>query len=412
MSRRSVTRLAWALCAMVTCLAPVLFGIRLLGSDGRDNVFRVADDALFSLAMPVVTALVAALIVSRQPRNVVGWLLMVPVILYLVGDPIVAYIERLAPSHPAPTPPLVFAVWFSGWSWVLLIYPLLLITLLFPNGSPPTARWRWVVRAVIAWAAIFVALLTISQPLRAGTTPDLVLDNPIGLLSEDTAQPLFIAWIVGSAALIALCVASLLVRYRRAGYTEREQIKWLLYACAVFCVLNAGGWLGGLADTRSIAGDIWGMFFGLSVVAFPAAIGVAILRYRLYEIDIIIRRSLVYGVLTASLAGIYLGGVALLQYLSRALTDGGAQRPQWAIVVTTLAIAALFQPLRRRIQGFIDRRFYRRKYDAARTLQDFGVRLRDEVDLEVLGEDLLAVVHETVQPEHAGLWLRPPEARR
>ena len=409
MSRRSVTWLAWALCALVTSLAPVLFGIRLLGGYERDSVFKVADDALFSLAMPVVTAIVAALIVSRQPRNVVGWLLMVPVILYLVGDPIVAYVERVAPSNPAPTTPLVFAVWFSGWSWVLLIYPLLLITVLFPNGRPPTARWRWVVRAVVAWAAVFVTLLTISQPLRAGTTPELVLDNPIGLLSDAAAQPLFIAWIIGSAALIALCVASLIVRYRRAGYTEREQIKWLLYACAVFCVLNAGGWLGGLADTRSLAGDIWGMLFALSVVAFPAAIGVAILRYHLYDIDVIIRRTLVYGVLTASLALLYFGGVALLQYLSRALTDGGGQQPQWAIVVTTLAIAALFQPLRRRIQGFIDRRFYRSKYDAARTLQDFGVRLRDEVDLMVVSQDLLAVVHKTVQPEHVSLWLRPSE---
>jgi len=408
MSRRSDAWLAWALCGIVTSLAVGLFGIRLLGSDGQDNVFRIADDVLFSLAMPVVTAIVAALIVSRQSRNVVGWLLMVIVASNLVGLPIVTYIERLAPSLTAPTPLLVFAVWFSSWSWVLLIYPLLLIVLLFPNGRPPTARWRWVGMAAIAWAAIFVTLVTISQPLMAGTTPELVLDNPIGILGQETAQPLFNTWIAGSAVLIVLCVASLFVRYRRADYTEREQIKWLLYACAVFLAVDVGGWVGGLTDTRSIASDIWSVFFGLSVVAFPAAIGVAILRYHLYEIDLIIRRTLVYGLLTAMLALFYFGGVALLQSLSRSLTGGQAQQPQWAIVASTLAIAALFQPLRRRIQRFIGRRFYRRKYDAAKTLETFGARLRDEVDLAVLGDDLLAVVHETVQPEHAALWLRPP----
>ncbi len=410
MDSKRTARLAWALCGIVISLAVGLFGIQLLGSDGQDNVFRVADDALFSLAMPVVTAIVAALIVSRQPRNVVGWLLMVPVGLFLVGEPLVTYIERLAPSLTAPTPPIVFAVWFSGWSWVLLIYPLLLIMLLFPNGRPPTPRWRWVGMAAIVWAAIFVTLVTISQPLRAGTTPDLVLDNPIGLLGEDKTQPMFNIWIAGSAVLIVLCVASLFVRYRRAGDTEREQIKWLLYACAVFLALNIGGWLGGLTDTRSKASDIWGVFFGLSVVAFPAAIGVAILRYHLYEIDVLIRRTLVYSVLTAMLALLYFSGVALLQALSRSLTDGQEDQPQWAIVASTLAIAALFQPLRHHIQGIIDRRFYRKRYNTARTLEAFGARIRDEVELEELTEDLLAVVRETMQPEHVSFWLRTPDS--
>ena len=139
---------------------------------------------------------------------------------------------------------------------------------------------------------------------------------------------------------------------------------------------------------------------------------IAILKYRLYDIDLIIRRTLVYTLLTAMLAAVYFGGVTLLQFLSRSLTGGHAERPQWAVVASTLVIAALFQPLRRRIQGFIDRRFYRRKYDAVRTLQDFSSRLRDEVDLGVLSQDLIAVVQETMQPEHASLWLRTPEGRR
>jgi len=390
----------------------VLFAAGLLGDDGSKDVFQIVDDALFLLAMPVVSATVAALIVSRQPRNTIGWLLMVLVGSFLVGEPLTEYIERLAPSFPAPTLPLLVTVWFSGWSWLLLIFPLLQVMLLFPSGQPPTPRWRWVGVAVFTWAALFVLLATLAEPIRSNTTPEIKLDNPIGVLGQGAVDRLAGVWIAGLVVLVILCVAALFVRYRRANVTEREQIKWLLYACAVFLAVYVGGAVTGIGGGESIASRIWGVFFGLSLVTLPAAIGIAVLRYHLWDIEVIIRRTLVYGMLTAMLALLYFGGVALLQYLSRSLTGGQAEQPQWAIVASTLAIAALFQPLRRRIQGFIDHRFYRRKYDATKTLQDFSTRLRDEVELGVLSEDLLTVVHETVQPEHASLWLRSPEARR
>src|SRR5215213_8438350 len=157
---------------------------------------------------------------------------MVPVGLYVVGGPIASYIENLAPSSPEPTVPILLMVWISNWSWLLLIFPLLLILLLFPNGQPPTPRWRWVSVAAFVWAALFVLMSTLGQQL---TTPnDLAFDNPIGVLREDTVELLAGMWIVGLLTLVVVCAVALFIRYRRTNDTERKQIKWLLYACAVF----------------------------------------------------------------------------------------------------------------------------------------------------------------------------------
>ena len=402
--RRAASWLVWALCGLITCLVVITFGAGLLSQDGPNNVFRLVGDALISLATPVVFAVVAALILSRQPRNTIGWLLMVPVGAYLVGGPLENYIGHLAPESPAPTVPILLAVWFSNWGWLLLIFPLLNILLLFPSGRPPTPRWRWVSVASIVWATLFVLMATLSRRL---TTPDFALDNPIGVLGEDTVELLAGLWIVGLMVLVVACAVALFVRYRRANDTERRQIKWMLYACAVFLVVYLGGFVSGLGGTNSPGGYIWGVFFGLSLVTLPAAIGIAILRYRLYEIDVVINRTLVYGSLTATLVLVYLGGVVSLQYAFRALTGGESQL---AIVASTLAIAALFNPLRRRVQAFVDRRFYRRKYDARKTLEAFSSRLRNETDLDALNEELLSVVRETVQPAHVSLWLRPETA--
>ena len=405
-SSRTAAWLAWSLYGLVLCLSTIWSGVGLLSQDGSRSALYLVGEALISLVAPLVFAIVAALIVSRQPRNTIGWLLMVPVGLYVVGAPLATYIESLAPSSPAPTAPLLLIVWFNTWNWLLLIIPLLYIPLLFPSGRPPTPRWRWVGVAVIVWATLFVLLATLVQQINAGTTPNLVYDNPIGILSDDMAEPLVGLWIAGLVALVVVCAVALFVRYRRASDTEREQIKWLLYASAVFLVVYVGGFVSGLGGTASIGGYIWGVFFGLSVITLPAAIGIAILRYRLYDIDVVINRTLVYGSLTAMLAVVYLGGVATTQAVFRALT-GQVQQPQLAVVVSTLAIAALFNPLRRRIQSFIDRRFYRSKYDAAKTLEAFSTRLRDETDLDALSVDLVGVVRETMQPAHVSLWLRP-----
>ena len=300
---------------------------------------------------------------------------------------------------------------FVAAALVLLIFPLLFIPLLFPNGRPPTPRWRWVGAAAITWAALFVVLAALPRKINAGTTPNVVVDNPIGVLGKGAVERLVGAWIVGLLALALACAVALFVRYRRANETEREQIKWLLYACAVFLVVYIVGFPSALGGTSSVGGYIWGVFFGLSIMNIPAAIGIAILRYRLYDIDVVINRTLVYGSLTATLALVYFGGVTATQALFRNLT-GQEELPQLAVVASTFVIAALFNPLRRRIQGFIDRSFYRRKYDTAKTLEGFSMKLRDETDLDALGDDLVGVVRETMQPAHVSFWLRPDHDTR
>ena len=404
-SRRTAAWLGWSLYGLVIGLSMIWYGAGLLSQAGSINALHLASEALISLVAPVVFAIVAALILSRQPRNTIGWVLMVPVGLYVAGGPLETYVEHLAPSSPKPTAVLVLIVWFNNWAWLLLIFPLLHILLLFPNGRPPTPRWRWVSVAAIVWATLFVVIVTLAQQISAGTMPDLVFDNPIGVLREDTVNRLVGVWIAGLVALVVACAVSLFVRYRRASDAEREQIKWLLYACTVFLIVYIGGFVSGLGGEPSLGGHIWGVFFGLSVITLPAAIGIAILKYRLYDIDVLINRTLVYGSLTAMLVLVYLGGVVSLQYAFRALTG---QESQIAIVASTLAIAALFDPLRKRVQAFVDRRFYRRKYDARKTLETFSAKLRDETDLDALSEDLVGVVRGTIQPAHVSLWLRPP----
>jgi hypothetical protein len=299
---------------------------------------------------------------------------------------------------------LLLIAWFNNWNWLLLIISLLYIPLLFPNGRPPTPRWQWVGVAAIVWATLFVLIAALPQQINAGTTPNFVFDNPIGVFGKDTVERLVGVWIVGLVALVVACAAALFVRYRRANDTEREQVKWLLYACAVFLVVYVAGFVSGLGGTNSLGGYIWGVFFGLSVITLPAAIGIAILRYRLYEIDILINRTLVYGSLTATLVALYFGGIVLLQGVFVTLTG---ERSTLAVVASTLAIAALFNPLRRRVQALVGRRFYRRKYDAAKTLEAFSTKLRDETDLAALSDGLTSVVKETMQPAHVSLWLRP-----
>jgi hypothetical protein len=287
-------------------------------------------------------------------------------------------------------------LWLQDWFWMLFIGLIVFLLLLFPTGRLPSSRWRpfaWVSVGVILVAVI----LTASSPLPS---------NVSEVRSYFDEPPSPIQLLVLLLGLVA--AASVVVGRRNARGVERQQIKWLLYAAPIWFFGSA---LKIAVFYSELVEGAWGLWIGYVLVAVgglsgPIAIGVAILRYRLYEIDIVINRTLVYGSLTVSLALVYIGGVTATQTIFRTLT-GQAKQSQLAIVVSTLVIAALFNPLRRRIQGFIDRRFYRSRYDARKTLETFSAKLRDETNLDALRDDLVGVVRETMQPAHVTLWLRP-----
>ena len=295
--------------------------------------------------------------------------------------------------------------WFFSWPPVLALGFMLFLILLFPNGRLPGDRWRWFARLGALSTLVGVVWIALSPgPIGAG----LPIRNPLGMVGLPNAYAPVQTFMFG---LIAVAVVSLLVRRFRARGVERLQTRWFTFAIAV----GAGGvilkyviaepldlaWLGRVGYALDLIGT----------AGIPIAMGIAITRYRLYEIDLIINRTLVYGTLTATLALVYFVGVTATQAIFQTLT-GRERLPQLAVVASTLAIAALFNPLRRRIQAFIDRRFYRQKYDAARTLGDFNARLRNETNLGTIGDDLIGVVRETLRPEHVSLWLRPDTVSR
>jgi len=310
----------------------------------------------------------------------------------------------------AHTEPLLggkVTAWLSIWVWILMFGLIVFLLLLFPTGRLPSNRWRpftWLSAALTLMVAILMAISpsVVLDTLGPSGKGRISLPNPLGV---EGLPDLYLPVQTLVLALGLVGAASVVLGRRGARGVERQQIKWLLYAGAIFFVGNV------LKNTvfsplGEVSLGLWigYLLVGIGGVGGPIAIGVAILRYRLYEIDTLINRTLVYGALTAILAALYFGGIVVLQ---RAFVLFIGQQSTLAVVASTLVIAALFSPLRRRIQSFIDRRFYRSKYDARKTLEAFSSRLRDATDLEALNDDLVGVVMETMQPAHVSLWLRP-----
>src|ERR687893_549375 len=351
-----------------------------------------------------------ALFASRRPENPIGWICLAVGTFSMLGEVATVYgvYGLLARPGSVPFPAEVGSLGESLWAPALGLLGTYLI-LLFPDGRLPSRRWRpvaWLSGAVIVLASAGVALVPVPLPGLGG------IQNPFGLYGyPEVAYAMF-----NVLLLLPLCIlasaASLIVRFRRSGSEVREQIKWIAFAVSLLglgLLVEVVSALIVAPDTFGTGGaqPFWLKLFQeavtLSYAAIPVSIGLAVLKYRLYDIEVIINRTLVYGTLTATLALLYFGSVTALQYLFSLLTGQGNTL---AIVASTLAIAALFNPLRRRIQYFIDRRFYRRRYDAAMTLEAFGSRLRDQTDLEKLCEDLGEVVDETMQPAHVSVILR------
>jgi hypothetical protein len=359
--------------------------------------------AVFQLGLVVLGALIA----SRQPRNPIGWLLagygFTACVAFFIADTY-AYLALQGHVHlPGPAYALLFESVITG-PGIFGVFAL--VFLIFPNGYSLTPRWRFVTgAAVIATIGAMVASAISPGPLNNVTYS---VQNPLGTPAlKDLAGALDS---ISFSVLLVTMVAgafSLVLRFRRARGDERQQLKWVATAVAFAAVLLLSGPLFWFSVIPAPFDSLWGPVFVLAAVIVPASIGIAMLKYRLYDIDVIINRALVYGPLTVTIAVFYVGGVIGLQALSRAAIG---QHSDLAIAVVTLAVAALFNPWRHRLQSFIDRRFYRRKYDATRTLAAFSARLRDEVDLDTLSQDLISVLQETVQPAKTAIWL--PEQER
>jgi len=358
-------------------------------------------EAVFVLATVLTFSVVGAIIASRQPRNAIGWIFCGIGLVVSLNSLTGSYAEYRLAGGSAPGSLAETAAWFSSWSWTLWLYvPTTFLLLLFPDGRLPSPRWR-----PVAWcAALGVIGFVAGSALKPGPLEDFPrITNPYGVDSPILDAVAIAGAILAGASMVASAV-SLIVRMRRAGRVERQQIKWLAYGGAVVVgAVFVGGvisvWIGEVGISLIIIG----------LLGVPIFTGVAILRYRLYGIDVLINRALVYAPLTAMLALVYAGGVVGLQSAFRAISG---QESTLAVVASTLAIAALFNPLRRRVQGLVDRRFYRRKYDAAKTMAAFNARLREETDLDTLRADVVGVANATVQPEHASLWLRPDVSRK
>ncbi len=388
MTTRTASRLAWSVGLLSTA---ALVGAIILHVADRSaphpSGYSAAPSALVDLYANLAVPLIGALLASKRKENLIGWVFCVAGAGLAIGNLGQEYAAHALYADPGSLPAPYLAASLSNSVWPIPITALAFLLLLFPTGRLPSSRWRpaaWLAGAAGGALFSFSAITAVLQwrhPFRQG---DLNL-GPV-------LVGLFWVSFFGILASILVCAAAAIVRYRRSRGEERQQLKWFVFAAAIVALtfVPSAFWTPSWVDPFTIA-----------LIGLWVAIAVAILKYRLYDIDRFINRALVYGMLTAVLAGVYVGlaiGLGSLVGKSNSLVIAGA----------TLVVAALFRPARGWIQGIIDRRFFRQKYDAVRTLESFSAKLRDEVDLENLEAHLLGVVHDTMQPARASLWLRGP----
>jgi hypothetical protein len=396
--RRRAGRLVW-LFATGALLALVVAAESGSGIGSDTSVLGTAASAaqLGGLAAFVLSG---ALIVSRQPANLIGWLLMVPGLalpLSAVGS---SWLAGMQPPPAQADPVLWLALWVTSWSWVLLIFPIFHLLLVFPSGRLLSPRWRWVVALEAGMVATMLVLAAITSELTVlvNDMPVWSVPNPIGFMDPAFWSGAFAtAWSAGLVIMTAASVTAFVLRFRRGTTVERQQLKWPLLAVTFFGVTYAIG-----AIQQGLANSVATLLFGLSLAAIPVSVAIAVLRYRLYEIDRIISRTLGWLAVTLVLAGVFAAGVIGLQALLEPVTGNNTV----AVAASTLLAASLFQPLRRRIQRAVDRRFNRARADAAVVGAAFANRLREEIDLETLGADFRGTVDGSLAPSSIGLWFR------
>jgi hypothetical protein len=343
-----------------------------------------------------VFMVVGALIMAHRPGNAIGWIFSASALLAVTGQLAGQYAIYAYVTRPGSLPGATLAAWCGSWPWWLVLALTLVFTpLLFPTGRLLSPRWRPVAWLAGVTTAVLTALTSLQPNLEISAGQ--VIANPIGVavVGSPEESPVGPALLILLTVLAAVAFGSLVLRFRRSRGEERQQLKWFTYAAAVVPLALAGDIL------PAPVGDL---IYAIPIVFLPVAAGLAILRYRLYDIDRLINRTLVYGLLTAVLAAVYACVVLVLVQVSGGI---GTKPPSWVVAGATLAAAALFQPARRRIQAAVDRRFNRHKYNTAKTIEAFSTRLRDQIDLDTLSTEVLAVVDQTMEPTQASLWLRP-----
>jgi hypothetical protein len=407
---RAAPFLAWSLAGLTVAIfaVAVVFAILSLIADPSQLAETLGR---FAIILPFFSfPVVGVLIASRRPENWIGWICLISGLFWT------AFFENEASSayEIARTGAVKSSVTLDALTQAVWVFPVGLLgiymILLFPDGRLPSRRWRpfaWFAGGVMVLMNVIFALVPGPLENHPGVR------NPFGLEQYSWLPGVAVAIVLMLPLCILVSAVSLVLRYRRSGREVREQIKWLAFAASFVGLTYFGTLISGLllspeSYTTNGTPPLWislsQLLTQISFASVPIAIGVAVLKYRLYDIEIIINRALVYGPLTATLVALYFGGIVVLQRVFVVITG---ERSTLAVVASTLLMAALFNPLRRRIQSFIDHRFYRSKYDARKTLEAFSVKLRDETDLEALNNNLVGVVRKTMQPVHVSLWLRP-----
>jgi len=344
----------------------------------------------YVIALMGLWAILGAVIVVLRPENAIGWLFLVVGVVWTTGLTATASAQHLDPGAA-----LTFCSWLSEWFWILGFALMISTLFLFPTGRLLSRAWRPVLGLFLLAALALVVLAALEEELQASDTAPIV-ENPVGVEGLQDLEAYFgggIALVILGGAIAA--AASLVARFRRGDAVERQQLELVALATPVAVVSAV---LAGIAEGTSFQP----LFWGVALTAIPLAVSVAILRYRLFDVDLLVSRTLVYGLLTVLLGAAYVGLVLAGQAVFSSLAGGG----DLAIAASTLVVAALFLPLRARVQRFVDRRFFRRRYDAARTLEAFGARLRDQTAVETLTDDLRLVVNETMHPAHLSIWIR------
>jgi hypothetical protein len=397
---------------LVTALALVCvinIGLAIILATDSSYSSQNPDGGAFDILYGTVFAAVGSIIAIRKPSNLVGWSMLLAGGGGLLGDLLGSYAELSLLAEPELRLPLgLEAAALASGSWVFLMAGIFLLVLLFPFGRVPSRRWRPIARLVLlGFGLIFAGIATAPVGVDGVTFDPPFQDfnhNPLAFATFGTYFYAIFGVIAFCLAAIVAASIDLIVRFVRSRGDEREQYKWLAAAGALLALSIPFSGTAGFGILSSVAD----LTFRLALLGIPMAVGVAVMRYRLYDIDRILNQALVYSAVTTMLGLTYFILVVGLQEVLRTFSAGS----DLALVLTTLVVAALFLPVRRRIQEAVDRRFNRQSYDAARTIEGFSSRLREQIDLDTLRYELLAVVHGTLRPDSASLWLKSPSPRR